>query len=121
MITIIKPDFVFNDERGSLIQLIHEGYTQINVVSSKANVERGRHFHQLNREGFYVIEGSFTVEAKLNGKCEKHSFKKGDMFIIEPNVIHTFIYHENSVLVAFYDKGVVLPDGSKDIITEDNC
>ncbi|MBQ8762918.1 MAG: cupin domain-containing protein [Clostridia bacterium] len=118
MIKIIKPDFIFEDERGSLIQLVHEGYKQINVVESKAGFERGNHYHRLNREGFYVVKGSFTLEAKLDGKKETYDFKKGDMFIIEPNVIHRFIYHEDSVLVAFYDNGVELPDGTKDIIAE---
>ncbi len=118
MIKIIKPDFVFEDERGTLVQLVHEGYKQINVAVSKAGFERGNHYHRLNREGFYVIEGFFTVEASLNGKKQSHNFKKGDMFIIEPNVVHRFIYHEDSVLVAFYDNGVELPDGTKDIISE---
>ncbi|MBR5561936.1 MAG: cupin domain-containing protein [Clostridia bacterium] len=121
MITIIKPDFVFEDERGSLIQLVHEGYKQINVCTSKAGVERGRHFHRFSREGFYVIEGSFTVEAKLGDKKEFFDFKKGDMFVIERNVIHTFDYHEDSVLVAFYDNGVELSDGTKDIIAEEDA
>lgn len=118
MITIIKPDFVFEDERGSLVQLVHEGYKQINVVSSKAGFERGNHFHRFNREGFYVVEGSFTLEAKLEGESQVHEFRKGDMFIIEPDVIHRFIYHEDSILVAFYDNGVELSDGTKDIIAE---
>ena len=76
MIKILKPDFVFEDERGSLVQLVRDGYKQINVVTSKAGVERGRHFHALNREGFYVVEGAFTVEAKLGEKKELFSFKK---------------------------------------------
>ena len=118
MIKIIKPDFVFEDERGTLTQLIHEGYNQINVVTSKAGVERGNHYHALNREGFYVVDGSFLLEAILNGKSESYQFKKGDMFIIEPNVMHRFVYLEDTVLVAFYDKGVELPDGTKDIIAE---
>lgn len=118
MITVIKPDFIFEDERGSLVQLVHEGYRQINVVTSKAGVERGRHSHRLNREGFYVVEGAFTVTASLGDRHESFSFGKGDMFIIEPDVIHTFDYHEDSVLVAFYDNGVELPDGTKDIIPE---
>ena len=118
MITVIKPDFIFEDERGTLVQLVHEGYNQINVVTSKAGVERGNHSHRFSREGFYVIEGRFTVIAKLGEKKESYDFKKGDMFIIEPYVIHSFIYHEDSMLVAFYDKGVELPDGTKDIIAE---
>lgn len=121
MIKILKPDFVFEDERGSLVQLVREGYRQINVVTSKAGVERGRHFHALNREGFYVVEGSFTVEARLGEKKELFSFRKGDMFIIEPNVVHTFDYLEDSVLVAFYDRGVELPDGTKDIIAQEEA
>lgn len=116
MIRIIKPDFVFEDERGTLTQLIHEGYSQINVVTSKSGVERGNHYHALNREGFYVVEGSFLLEASLDGKKESYQFKKGDMFIIEPYVMHRFVYIEDTVLVAFYDKGVELPDGTKDIL-----
>ena len=118
MIKIIEPDFVFEDERGTLIQLLHEGYNQINVVTSKAGVERGNHCHRLNREGFYVVDGSFLLEAYLDENKESHEFKKGDMFIIEPNVMHRFVYHEDTTLVAFYDKGVELPDGTKDIIPE---
>lgn len=118
MIEIIKPDFIFEDERGAIIQLVHEGWKQINVAVSKAGFERGNHFHRLNREGFYVVEGSFTLEAKLDSRNETYEFGKGDMFIINPNVIHRFVYHEDSVLVAFYDSGVELPDGTKDIIAE---
>ena len=118
MIKIIKPDFVFEDERGTLTQLVHGGYNQINVVTSKAGVERGNHYHALNREGFYVVEGRFSLDASLDGKSESYEFKKGDMFIIEPNVMHRFVYLEDTVLVAFYDKGVELTDGTKDIISE---
>lgn len=118
MIKIIKPDFVFEDERGTLTQLVREGYNQINVVTSKAGVERGNHYHALNREGFYVVEGAFRLDASLDGAEESYEFRKGDMFIIEPCVMHRFVYLENTVLVAFYDKGVELPDGTKDIIAE---
>lgn len=120
MIKILRPDFVFEDERGSLVQLVREGYRQINVVTSKAGAARGGHYHALNKEGFYVVEGAFRVEAKLGDRKETFRFVKGDMFIIEPMVVHTFDYEEDSVLVAFYDRGVELPDGTKDIIAEDN-
>lgn len=118
MIKILEPDFIFEDSRGSLVQLVREGYSQINVVTSKAGVERGNHFHKLNREGFYVVDGSFTLEASLDGKTEVYNFGKGDMFVIEPCVMHRFVYHEDTTLVAFYDKGVELADGTKDIISE---
>lgn len=118
MITILTPDFIFEDERGTLVQLVHEGYKQINVVSSKAGTVRGNHCHNLNREGFYVIEGSFTVDVHKGDEKASFTFGKGDMFVIEPEVMHSFVYHENSTLIGFYDKGVELPDGTKDIIPE---
>lgn len=31
----IKPNFCFEDERGSLVQLVREGYKQFNVIFSK--------------------------------------------------------------------------------------
>ena len=34
MLKIIKSDFEFVDERGKLVQLIHDGYKQINVITS---------------------------------------------------------------------------------------
>ncbi len=120
MIKILTPDFVFEDERGTLVQLVHEGYNQINVVTSKAGVIRGNHCHRLNREGFYVVEGSFTVNVHKGSEKASHTFKKGDMFLIEPEVMHSFIYLEDTTLIGFYDKGVELPDGTKDIIPEDN-
>ena len=65
-----------------------------------------------------VICPSFDTAKITRSKKETYEFSKGDMFIINRNVIHRFVYHEDSVLVAFYDNGVELPDGTKDIIAE---
>lgn len=118
MITVMRPDFTFADERGLLIQLVHEGFTQVNVVRSCAGVVRGGHHHDLNREAFYVIEGAFDVTVSLPGRTEKYSFTSGDMFAIEKGVSHSFEYKEDTLLVGLYDAGVVLADGSKDIIAD---
>lgn len=32
MIKVIKPDFEFQDERGFLLQLVHEGFRQFNII-----------------------------------------------------------------------------------------
>lgn len=116
MITIIKPDFVFEDERGSLVQLVHEGFRQINSVRSLPGSARGGHYHAFNREAFYVVSGSFDVTASLGEESETRRFSTGDMFIIEKNVVHSMNYLEETVLVVMYDVGVELPGGGKDII-----
>ena len=49
LIEILKPDFVFEDERGKLTQLVHDGYRQMNIIFSKKDVLRGNHYHKENR------------------------------------------------------------------------
>ena len=46
LIQLMQPDFIFDDERGSLRQLVHEGYSQFNIVFSKKGVFRGDHYHR---------------------------------------------------------------------------
>ena len=114
MLYTIKTDFHFSDERGSIDQLIHDGYKQINVIKSKKGVTRGGHYHKQNNEAFYIISGRLTVT--VNG--ESRSFMAGDFFGIETNDMHSFLFEEDTVLVSMYSDRVELPDGTKDIFTE---
>ena len=112
---ILQTDFCHEDERGSLVQLVHGGYKQINVIKSKGGMVRGGHYHKLNREAFYVVSGSCEVCFTRDGAEEKSVFSAGDFFEIGPYVGHTFNYLEDTVLVGLYDVGVEMPDGGKDI------
>lgn len=114
MLKIIKTDFEFTDERGALVQLIHEGYRQINVITSKKGVVRGHHYHKLNEEAFYVVSG--LLEVDVNGETAR--FGAGDFFGIEAYDMHSFQFLEDTVLVSMYSGGVELPDGTKDIFSE---
>ena len=81
MIKVIKPDFEFQDERGFLLQLVHEGFRQFNIIFSRQGVFRGGHYHQENTEAFYVISGSFELTVKTeNAVEEKYIISKGEMF-----------------------------------------
>jgi dTDP-4-dehydrorhamnose 3,5-epimerase-like enzyme len=114
-VKIIAPDFIFGDDRGKLVQLVHDGFKQVNLITSKAGFKRGGHYHKLNTEAFYVISGSFELVTHYEGKEEKQMFKEGDMFYILPLVAHDFIYREDTILVSMYDKGVELDENEKDI------
>lgn len=118
MIDKLEVDFDFHDERGSLTQLVHSGYSQINVLISKKGVSRGGHFHKESIECFYVVSGSVIVNAKMHNNEEQLHFSKGDFFRIAPNIIHSMYFPEDCVLVAMYDKCVEHEDGSKDIYPE---
>lgn len=114
MLKRIKTDFFFEDDRGTITQLIHEGYSQINVITSKAGVFRGGHYHKCNDEAFYIVSGELDIE--VNGVTER--FKSGDFFGIEANDMHSFHFLKDTTLVSMYSDCVELPNGSKDIYTE---
>ena len=116
---IKKVDFQHIDNRGSLTQLIHNGFEQINVLDSKKGVERGSHFHKRSIEAFYIISGSVKVTLISKDK-EKDEviFIKGDFFEIYPNVLHNMLFLEDCLMVQMYDKPVENADGTKDIFME---
>lgn len=118
MIEILKPDFSFEDNRGKLIQLIHSDCNQINYVESSAGVVRGGHYHKLNKEIFYVIEGEFDVTVTRGDKSETRTFSDGDFFAIDKGIFHSFYYKKSTKLIVAYDIGIELENGEKDIYSE---
>lgn len=109
------PDFQYKDERGSLIQLVREGYCQINFVTSAAGSFRGGHYHKLNRELFYLIRGDIEVTLESQTESECVHFAAGAMFFIPPYVRHSFRYLSDTEMIALYDNGVEQAEGKMDI------
>lgn len=114
MVSIIEKDFTFKDERGSIVQLIHDGYKQVNVITSKKGVFRGGHYHKLNKEAFFIVSGKLELIVEK----EKHIFSEGQFFGIDIGDMHSFNFLEDTVLVSMYDIGVELENGLKDIYVE---
>ena len=122
LIEKLKPDFLFEDDRGTLCQITHEVFSQTNAVFSKKNSVRGNyHYHKTAKEIFYVISGRVAVDVYFDGECQQCEFASGDMFLINENVRHRFAYHEDTYLVVFYTSRIELADGTKDIICDESC
>lgn len=120
LIQILKPDFVFDDERGTLSQITHTPFAQTNAVFTRKGAVRGSyHYHKATKELFFVISGKIKVSVSCNAQHEDYLFKSGDMFLIPENVRHCFEYYEDTYLVAFYTSRVELEDGSKDIFCDE--
>lgn len=119
LIEIFKPDFEFVDNRGKLTQLVNKGFNQINVIESLANVNRGGHYHKFNKEAFYIVKGKLALTVRMNDIEEKYEFEKGDMFLINAFVSHSFQFLTDTLLISMYDKGVVFENGEKDIYIQD--
>lgn len=115
----LGKDFVFEDERGSLVQLAHTGYQQVNVVTSKAGVLRGNHYHKQSTEAFYVVSGRVEVTLSRGNELEKIVFGCGEFFQISPYTVHSMYYPEDTILVALYDIPIEREDGEKDIFTQE--
>ena len=120
LINILVPDFKFNDNRGTLTQLVRSGYKQINVITSVEDSLRGGHYHKENEEAFFIINGELELEVyKLDekNKSEKYIFGEGDMFQIPRDIVHSFYFKKQTLLVSMYSNGVELASGEKDILT----
>ena len=61
LIEFVKPDFTYQNEAGCLNQLVHDGWKQINAITSVAESTRGGHYHKFNKEQFFIIDGSFKL------------------------------------------------------------
>lgn len=118
MIQVLPIDFKHVDSRGKLIQLVHAGYQQINVLESNAGVFRGGHYHKISTEAFYVVTGCVKVVAKREGHQEIRTFSAGDFFAIEPYVIHSMEFPEHCVMVQMYSVCVEGNNGKMDIYSE---
>lgn len=112
-------DFCHEDERGILLQLVHEGFQQVNVLMSNAGVIRGGHYHKLTSEAFYVLSGSVEVELKRGGEQETVVFNKGDFFEIGPHTVHSMRFPVDCLMVQLYSVPVI-KDGKKDIYAEND-
>ena len=110
-----QPDFTHEDDRGMLKQLVHEGFSQINVITSKEGTLRGGHYHKLNTEAFYILSGEGEVYFTDENGEDYYHFGPGSFFEIPANVSHSFRYLKDTVLVSMYTRGVENHDGSKDI------
>ena len=112
---ILQLDFNFDDARGNLCQLVHDGWKQVNVLVTKAGVVRGVHYHRISKEAFYLISGSVDVRFRNGEVRDSRHFDKGDFFMVMPDVVHELSFSEDCAMVQLYDVPVEKTDGSKDI------
>ena len=115
----LKPDFFYEDDRGSLTQITHDAFAQTNAVFTRKGQTRGDyHYHRFSKEVFYIISGEVKVSLKHCDDYEEQVFRSGDMFLIDENVRHCFDYLEDTFLVVFYTNRIEQEDGTKDIVTQ---
>jgi len=94
--------FQHGDARGSITGLLNTGiWREVNLISSDAGVTRGGHFHKHTEECFIILSGQIRVVLSKRDdsgewRREEHLFSAGDVFIVPPWVMHTFIVLEKA-------------------------
>ena len=114
----LNTDFEHADNRGRLVQIIHDGYKQVNILETKKGVTRGSHYHKRCREAFYVVRGRVEVSLKRGEEAETIEFGTDDFFAIDANTFHSMFFLEDCLMIQMYDIPVEFNDGTKDIYVE---
>lgn len=120
MISKLEVDFNHSDERGKICQILSIPNSQVNYLFTKKGGKRGQHYHKKNKEIFYIISGKIKIDAYEVANHDKKAdyiFEDGDLFMVEPFVMHNFTFLEDTQMVVIYDLGVE-KDNEKDIFTE---
>jgi dTDP-4-dehydrorhamnose 3,5-epimerase-like enzyme len=109
MIEFINNYFNHADEKGSIVGLVNFGqWEELNIIESLKNSVRGGHYHEITTELFIILEGriEITLESLNQNKTKKVEVIKGDVFLIKPKIIHTFIVLENSSWINCLSKKI---------------
>lgn len=80
----LKYEFVHEDKRRKLTQLITSDIKQINLYETIKGSLLGNHFHKITHEYFLILKGSFLLD--VDGKSQ--IVHRKDFFLIEPHEKH---------------------------------
>jgi dTDP-4-dehydrorhamnose 3,5-epimerase-like enzyme len=98
----------YKDSRGSFQGLINQGnWKEVNLVRSYAGEMRGGHFHKKTREVIFLVRGEAEVELKdvrNSEQGEKFILQQGEGVEIEPYILHTIKYLQESEQVALLNQ-----------------
>ena len=96
------------DNRGSFQGIINKGnWREVNLALTHAGEIRGGHFHKKTTQIIFLTRGKAEVkleDLKHLGKSKKFILQQGEGIKIEPYVLHTLHYLEDSEHIALLDR-----------------
>ncbi len=102
---IIKGQTPFIDKRGSIYNYyLTEPINWIGLITSIGkNIMRANHYHPEQEQKVLVVSGKYISVYKdltfPNSQIKHNLVKAGDLVITPPNVAHTMIFLENTILI----------------------
>jgi dTDP-4-dehydrorhamnose reductase len=114
---LIYPYFYFGDKRGRITGLMNKfNFEEINYIESIKGQIRGGHYHKNTKEAFFIVEGKILVELEYVNDKKKHKnfiVEKGDIFVVNPEIVHTFRILKDSKWINMLSKK--MDEKNKDI------
>jgi len=101
---VIKGGKIFENDKGRIANYeLPEKINWIGLISSKKGTARANHYHPIQEQKTLLISGSYVSVFKDLGKegstIETCLIEAGDLEIIRPNVAHTMVFLEDSILI----------------------
>ncbi|MBF0355158.1 MAG: hypothetical protein HQL43_07985 [Alphaproteobacteria bacterium] len=100
---LTHPAINFEDDRGAIKDIMfREPVDHVTVITSKAGVVRGNHFHNETVQWVYLASGSLkSLTRKDNGAVEVTALKPGDLILTEAGEQHALEALEDSTFFVF--------------------
>jgi len=100
----IVGDKEYIDERGKISNYeLPEPINLIGYIESKAGTVRANHYHPIQEQKCLLIKGKYISVIKdladPNAVIETKLIVEGDISVIQPNVAHTTVFLEDSILL----------------------
>lgn len=100
---------IHEDDRRTL-----ESFPEAKIIKVKQDTVIGQHYHKIKTERFILLEGkckliikSTSEPVSIKGKNNtlilkgEYKMKKGEIYVIEPNIYHEFEIKKDSILLGF--------------------
>ena len=102
--TVIKGSKEFVDKRGKITNYeLTEKINWIGLITSKNGSIRANHYHPEQTQEVLLISGKYISLYKdltiPNSPIKDHLIQAGDLIITPPNIAHTMIFLEDSIII----------------------
>ena len=111
---------------GQITTVVAEEDFTLKEIFMKGGTQSSMEYHIRKDENYYIQSGKLKVGIRL-GRAENKSLilNKGDVFHIEPGVMHMRIALEDTIIIEWSNKdddsdSNIVEDGKKYIFKEDN-
>jgi len=101
--TVKKIDPDFEDERGTIANILEKPIIHVAIITSKKDSIRANHYHPKQTQYIYLVSGSYESFSKdlnkENAEVEKVIIEPGSLVTTPPMIAHAWKVLEDSIML----------------------